>query len=81
VANMGGVECVFIVAIAVIVVTFLTQRKVLQKALSAGFNITRRCIVSDGIVIYEVEITNELPSTVNNGIYRRGNEDYPDDRI
>jgi hypothetical protein len=65
VANMSGIECVFIMAIAVIVVTFLAQRTVLQKALFDGFNITRRCIISDGIVIYEVEITNELPFDVN----------------
>ena len=62
---MGGVECVFIVAIAVIVVTFLTQRKVLQKTPFDSFNLTRRCIIEDGIVIYEVEVTNELPFNVD----------------
>ena len=66
VANMGGVECIFIMAIAVIVVTFLTQRKVLQKTPFDSFNITRKCIISDEMVIYEVEIINKLPSTVNN---------------
>ena len=63
---MGGVECVFIVAIAVIVVTVLTQRKVLQKTPFDSFNITRRCIIEDGIVIYKVEIINELRFDVNN---------------
>jgi hypothetical protein len=63
---MGGVQCALIVAIAVIVATLITQRKVSGKAPAEGFKVTRGCVISDGTVIYEVEITNELPSVVNN---------------
>jgi hypothetical protein len=62
---MGGFEYIFIVVVAIIVVTLITQRKTLEKAQVDGFKITRGYVISNGTIIYRVEIDNELPSVVN----------------